>query len=130
MTLLFQQIMIRQPQFPLHQIANVFPMFLPLRRVNDLMYSLHSPLINHTSHHIYCAPTSYIRMQFYVFQDQGINSTILSLRKITNEEVHVKSYDSNDIVPCSLQKISQNYLNSLSPLDVPIYEDSNIIYNW
>ena len=58
-------------------------------------------------------------MQFYVFQDQGINNTILSLRTITNEEVHIKFYDSNDIVPCSLQTISQNYFNSLSPLDVP-----------
>ena len=67
-------------------------------------------------------------MQFYVFQDQGINNTILSLRKITNEEVHVNFYDSNDIFPCSLQKISQNCFNSLSPLDVPTDEHDNIIY--
>ena len=67
-------------------------------------------------------------MQFYVFQDQGINNTTLSLRTITNEEVHVKIYNSNDIVPCSLQTISQNYFNSLSPLDVPTDEHDNIMY--
>ena len=68
-----------------------------------------------------------ICMQFYVFQNQGINNTILSLREITNEEVHVKCYDSNDIVPYSLQTISQNYFKSLSPLDVPTDEHDNII---
>ena len=67
-------------------------------------------------------------MQFYVFKNQGINNTILSLMEITNEEVYIKCYDSNDIVPYSLQIISQNYLNSLSPLDVPTDEHDNIMY--
>ena len=67
-------------------------------------------------------------MKFYAFQYQGINNKILSLRTITNEEFDVKFHDSNDIVPCSLQKISQNYFNSLSPLDVPIDEHENIMY--
>ena len=50
------------------------------------------------------------------------------MRTITNEEVHVKFNDYNDIVPCSLQTVSQNYFNSLSPLDVPIAEHDNIMY--
>ena len=50
------------------------------------------------------------------------------MRTITNEEVHVKFNDSDDIVPCSLQNISQNYFNSLSPLDVPTDEHDNIMY--
>ena len=67
-------------------------------------------------------------MKFYVLQDQGINNTVLSLRTITNEEVDVKCYDSNGIVLCSLQIISQNYFNSLSPLDVTTDEHDNIMY--
>ena len=47
MTLLFQQLIIGRPQFPPHRITNVLPMCPTLRRVNDLPYSLHIPLINH-----------------------------------------------------------------------------------
>ena len=50
------------------------------------------------------------------------------MRTIINEEVHVKFYDSDDIVPCSLQTILQNYFNSLSPLDVPTAELDTIMY--
>ena len=50
------------------------------------------------------------------------------MRTITNEEIHVKFNDSNDIVPCSLQTISKDYFNSLSPLGVPTDEHDNIMY--
>ena len=50
------------------------------------------------------------------------------MRTITNKEVHVKFYDSNDIVPCSLQTISRSYFNLISPLDVPTAGHDNIMY--
>ena len=63
-----------------------------------------------------------------MLQDQGINNIVFFLRTITNEEVDVKFYDSNGIVLCSLQIFSQNYFNSLSPLDVTTDEHDNIMY--
>ena len=50
------------------------------------------------------------------------------MRTITNKEVHVRFYDSDDIGLCSLQTISQNYFNSISPLDAPTAEHDNIMY--
>ena len=46
MTLLFQQLMIRQPKFLPHRIDNILPMCPPLRIVNNITYSLHGLLIN------------------------------------------------------------------------------------
>ena len=45
-------------------------------------------------------------LQFYYY------FTIESLRKIMNDNINVKIYDYNDVVPISLITISQNYFNS------------------
>ena len=47
---------------------------------------------------------------------------------IINGNVNVICYDLKDIFLPSLRYISQNYYNKLSPLNIPMAEHDNIIY--
>ena len=61
------------------------------------------------------------------FTKNKSNNTIISLRKISNGNVHVIWYNSNDIVPPYLCSISHNYYNTLSRLYIPTVEHDIIM---
>ena len=64
---------------------------------------------------------------YFVSSNDERNNTIVSLRKITIEEVYVKCYDFNDNLPYYLRTMPQNDFSSLSYLNVPTEEHDNIM---
>ena len=56
---------------------------------------------------------------YYVSSSNKANNTSVSLRKIINGNINFNCYDSNDVFPYYLIKISQKYLSSLTPIHVP-----------
>ena len=61
-----------------------------------------------------------IKYHYYVSPKNKLNNTIVSLRSITNGNVHVKCYDSKDVVNPYLRNFSQNDSSLLIPLHAPI----------
>ena len=59
-----------------------------------------------------------INNHYYVLQITESINTIFSLRKIINGNVNVICYDSRDVITPCLRSISNNYYNTLSPLNI------------
>ena len=64
----------------------------------------------------------------YVLQKNKPITFFSSIMTIINGNVNVICYDLKDIVLPSLQYMSQNYYNTLSPLNIPMVEHDNIMY--
>ena len=68
-----------------------------------------------------------INFHYYIAPRNKPNNTIVSLRKIINENFNLICYYSKYVVPSSLRPMSQKYFGSLTPLHVSMEEHDNIM---
>ena len=64
----------------------------------------------------------------YVSPKNKSNNKTLSLREIINDNVNVKIYHYNDVLPFPLNAITQKHFISFTQLHVPMKEHDSIIY--